>query len=96
MDKAEALIDVRRFLDEMLKATTEKYAAMGEGEDVRLVGSEMAGGGTRGQGACATPCGVSSKNCVDGYNFKDTFWAALGSSSVPSTIHRALPDPDAQ
>jgi hypothetical protein len=39
-----ALEDVRRFLDEMLKAATEKYAALGEGEDIRLTGKDLVGG----------------------------------------------------
>lgn len=42
--KKATLADVRRFLDEMLKAATEKYAALGEGEDVRLEGENLAGG----------------------------------------------------
>lgn len=39
-----ALVDVRRFLDEMLAATTEKYAALGEGDDLRLTAKGLAGG----------------------------------------------------
>ena len=44
VDQAAALADVRRFLAEMTKAATEKYAALGEGEDVRLEGENLAGG----------------------------------------------------
>ncbi len=44
VDKAATLADVRQFLDAMQKATTEKYAALGEGEDVRLEGKGLAGG----------------------------------------------------
>jgi len=44
VDPAAALADVRQFLDEMTKAATEKYAALGEGEDVRLEGDNLAGG----------------------------------------------------
>lgn len=45
VDKDAALADVRSFLDAMLKATATTYAALGEGEDVRLAGSGIAGGG---------------------------------------------------
>jgi hypothetical protein len=44
VDAAAVKIEVRRFLDEMLKAATEKYAALGDGEDVRLAGEGIAGG----------------------------------------------------
>jgi hypothetical protein len=44
VDKDAAMADVRRFLEEMLVATAEKYAALGEGEDVRLAGKDLAGG----------------------------------------------------
>jgi len=44
VDKAATLADVRQFLDAMLRAATEKYAALGEGEDVRLEGEGLAGG----------------------------------------------------
>lgn len=44
VDRAAALADVRRFLDEMTRAAMRKYAALGEGEDVRLEGEGVAGG----------------------------------------------------
>ena len=44
VDQAAALAEVRRFLDEMTKAATEKYAALGEGEDVRLEGENRPAG----------------------------------------------------
>lgn len=43
-DPAAALADVRRFLEEMTKAAMSQYAALGEGEDVRLEGENLAGG----------------------------------------------------
>jgi len=42
--KSTTLADVRRFLGEMTKAAMQKYAALGEGEDVRLEGENLAGG----------------------------------------------------
>ncbi len=39
-----ALADVQRFLAAMTRAATETYAALGEGEDVRLSGEGLAGG----------------------------------------------------
>jgi hypothetical protein len=44
VDQAAALADVRRFLAEMTQAAMEKYSALGEGEDVRLAGEDLAGG----------------------------------------------------
>lgn len=44
VDEAAVKAEVRRFLDGMLKAATEKYAALGDGEDVRLAGEGIAGG----------------------------------------------------
>jgi len=44
VDEAAVRTEVRRFLDEMLEAATEKYAALGDGEDVRLAGEGIAGG----------------------------------------------------
>lgn len=44
VDKAATLADVRQFLEAMTKAATESYAALGEGEDVRLEGENLAGG----------------------------------------------------
>lgn len=44
VDPAAALADVRRFIEEMTKAAMSQYAALGEGEDVRLEGENVAGG----------------------------------------------------
>jgi hypothetical protein len=44
VDVGAALADVRRFLAEMVAATAEKYAALGEGEDFRFTGDSLAGG----------------------------------------------------
>jgi hypothetical protein len=44
VNKAATLEDVRQFLEEMRKAATEQYAALGDGEDVRLAGENLAGG----------------------------------------------------
>jgi hypothetical protein len=44
VDAVATLEDVRRFLDEMAKAATEKYPALGEGEDLRLTAKDIEGG----------------------------------------------------
>lgn len=44
VDTKAALADVRQFLQEMIGAVTERYAALGEGEDVRLSGADVSGG----------------------------------------------------
>jgi hypothetical protein len=44
VDAAATLEDVRRFLDEMTKAATEKYPALGEGEELRFSTQDIEAG----------------------------------------------------
>jgi hypothetical protein len=46
----EVLQDVKRFLAEMQKAVTEKYPALGEGEDLRICAKDIEGGALLAQG----------------------------------------------
>ena len=47
---APSLEDVRRFLGEMQGAAAERFAALGEGEDIRLSGKRIAGGALAAEG----------------------------------------------
>ena len=47
---AAAEQDVRRFLESLKTATAERFAALGEGEDIRLSGAEIEGGALMADG----------------------------------------------
>jgi hypothetical protein len=47
---APSLEDVRAFLEKMQQSATERFEALGEGEDIRLTGEGIAGGALAARG----------------------------------------------
>jgi hypothetical protein len=58
---AAAERDVRAFLESLKVATTERFAALGEGEDIRLSGSAIEGGALMAEGRVVHLAGYAKR-----------------------------------